>query len=141
MAGKQELVEGACRSLLKCESLKTLSELVQKENSLLIEELWEGPKALLIWLIAKATGKNILVISGSTDDRLYDDVSFFPVTSILDFPSWETLPGEEIAPSADLVGKRLQVLHTIMNSSTPHVIFAPLQAVLQKLPPKTASSR
>jgi hypothetical protein len=52
MVGRQELV-----SLLKCESLKTLSELVQKENSLLIEELWEGPKALLIWLIAEATKK------------------------------------------------------------------------------------
>lgn len=111
-------------------------EIVQKEPSLLIEELWEGSKAALIWLIAKATGKHVLVICGSTDDRLYDDVGFFPLPAAVDFPSWETLPGEEIAPSPDLVGKRLQVLHSIMNNPTPHVILAPLQAVLQKLPAK-----
>jgi transcription-repair coupling factor (superfamily II helicase) len=120
--------------LLKSASLATLAEIVQKEPSLLIEELWEGSKAALIWLIAKASQKHILVICGSADDRLFDDVNFFPLSAAVDFPSWETLPGEEIAPSPDLVGKRLQVLHSIMNNPAPHVILAPLQAVLQKLP-------
>ena len=123
-------------SLIKSASLGQFCEIVQKERSLLIEELWDGAKAALIWLILRATKKNILVICGSTDDRLYDDVAFFPLPSAVDFPSWETLPGEEITPSPDLVGKRLQVLHSLMNNSAPHVILAPLQAVLQKLPSK-----
>ncbi len=121
---------------MKSESLSAFAEIVQKEPSLLIEELWEGSKAALIWLIAKSTKKHILVITGSTDDRLYDDLSFFQLPAAVDFPSWETLPGEEIAPSPDLVGKRLQVLHSIMSNPSPHVILAPLQAVLQKLPAK-----
>ncbi len=120
---------------IKSESLNQLSSLVNTEPSLLIEELWEGPKAALIWLIANATKKNILVISGSADDRLIEDVSFFPL-SVVDFPSWETLPGEEIAPSPDLIGKRLQVLYTLQNNQGPHVLLAPLQAVLQKVPAK-----
>lgn len=124
------------QSLLKSPSLEQFLKIAQEQPSLLIEELWEGAKAALIWLTAHATQKNILVISGSTDDRLYDDVCFFPLPSVIDFPAWETLPGEEIAPSPDLVGKRLQVLHTLMHNSGPHVILAPLQAVLQKLPPK-----
>ncbi len=122
------------QTLLKSANLAQFLEIVRQEPSLLIEELWEGPKAALIWLIAKATGKNILVIGGSTDDRLYEDLSFFPLPALVDFPSWETLPGEEIAPSPDLVGKRLQVLHALMTASSPHVVLAPLQAVLQKLP-------
>lgn len=131
MAGR----EGLIKALQQSASLEAFSEIVQKESSLLVEELWEGSKAALIWLIAAATKKHVLVICGSADDRLYDDVSYFPVTAV-DFPSWETLPGEEIAPSPDLVGKRLQVLHSIMNNPSPHVILAPLQAVLQKLPAK-----
>jgi transcription-repair coupling factor (superfamily II helicase) len=122
------------QTLLKSGNLAQFLEIVRQEPSLLIEELWEGPKAALIWLIAQATGKNILVVGGSTDDRLYEDLSFFPLPALVDFPSWETLPGEEIAPSPDLVGKRLQVLHALMTASSPHVVLAPLQAVLQKLP-------
>src|SRR5258708_6632515 len=118
-------------SLNKSSSLEQFSEIVQKEPSLLVEELWDGSKAALIWLIAKATNKHVLVICGHSYDRLYDDISFFP-TKAIDFPSWETLPGEEIAPNVDLVGKRLQVLHSIMNDLGPHLILAPLQAVLQK---------
>src|SRR5512135_342688 len=108
---------------LSSASLEAFLEIVQKEPSLLIEELWEGPKAALIYLIAKATKKHVLVISGSADDRLFDDVNYFPLSAAVDFPSWETLPGEEIAPSPDLVGKRLQVLHSIMNNPSPHVIL------------------
>src|ERR1700722_9343405 len=129
MAGRTELIQ----ALQKSGSLEAFSEIVQKEPSLLVEELWEGSKAALIWLIAESTKKHVLVICGSADDRLYDDVSYFPVTAV-DFPSWETLPGEEIAPSPALVGKRLKVPPLIMNNPSPHVILAPLQAVLQKLP-------
>ncbi len=128
--------ETLAKTLLNSEALKQFAKLAQTEPSLLIEELWEGAKAALIWLLANATGKNILVVCDSMDDRLYDDIAFFPLPSIIDFPSWETLPGEEIAPSPDLVGKRLQVLSTLMHRSSPHVILAPLQAVLQKLPNK-----
>lgn len=132
MAHRKDLNEG----LLKSAILGQFLEIVQKEPSLLIEELWEGPKAALIWLIAAATNKHLLVIGDSTDDRLYEDLSFFSLPALVDFPSWETLPGDEITPSPDLIGKRLQVLHSLITSSLPHVILAPLQAVLQKLPAK-----
>jgi transcription-repair coupling factor (superfamily II helicase) len=136
MARCKESMKSIQETLLKSESLRTFLRVVQAQDSLLVEELWEGCKAALIYLIAKATQKHVLVISGSTDDRLFDDVSFFPLPTVVDFPSWETLPGEEIAPSPDLIGKRFQVLHSIMDNPTPHVILAPLQAVLQKLPAK-----
>src|SRR6267154_4194364 len=103
--------------LLKSASLRQFLEIIQKEPSLLIAELREGPKAALIWLIAATTKKHILVIGDSTNARLYEDLSFFSLPALVDFPSWETLPGEEIAPSPDLIGKRLQVLHSLIHSS------------------------
>ncbi len=130
MASRKEL-----EKLQKDASLEAFSEIVQKEPSLLVEELWEGSKAALIWQIASATKKHVLVVSATADDRLYDDLNYFSLP-VVDFPSWETLPGEEIAPSPDLVGKRLQVLHSLMNNKQAHVVLAPLQAVLQKLPAK-----
>ena len=131
MAGKP-----LTQTLLDCKSLENFGEILQNHSSLLIEELWEGPKAALIWLAAQTTQKNILVLSPSTDDRLYDDVHFFSGKEPLDFPSWETLPGEQITPSPDLVGKRLETLHALLQAQGPQIVLAPLQAVLQKLPGK-----
>lgn len=98
-----------------------------------MEELWGGPKALCIALIAKSTQKNVLIISASSEDSLLEDCSFFSADTALDFPSWDTLPGEQIAPSCDLIGKRLEVLHAIASNPLPKIVFAPLQAVLQKV--------
>lgn len=117
-------------------SLEQFSQLIGEEKSLLVEELWEGPKAALVYLLAKATKKHILLVSGGSEDRLFQDIGFFPLPHVVEFPSWETLPGEEIAPSPDLVGKRLQVLHSLASDKSPHVVLASLQAVLQKVPTK-----
>lgn len=113
--------------------LQTFVEQVKQEPSLLIEGLWEGPKAALLALLISKLKKTILVISGSSADRLCDDVACFGL-SALEFPSWETLPGEEVPPSPDLMGKRLDILHTLSTEKGPQLILAPLQAVLQKLP-------
>lgn len=122
--------------MLECKNLTDLQGILESHSSLLMEELWEGPKAALIWMVAQATQKHILVLCGSTDDRLYDDIRFFFGKEPLDFPSWETLPGEDITPSVDLVGKRLETLHTLAQAQQPQIVLAPLQAVLQKLPTK-----
>jgi transcription-repair coupling factor (superfamily II helicase) len=115
--------------------LQRLIEQVRREPSLLIEELWEGPKALVLSLLAATLNKHLLIISGGSADRLYTDLASFGVENLFDFPAWETLPGEEIAPSPDLVGKRLEVLHSLLQTPKPHVLLAPLQSVLHKLAP------
>ena len=127
---KESLVD----RFLKSPSLEQFTKLICKEPSLLIEQLWDTAKAILICLMAKSTGKHILLISSNSQDRLLDDLSYFSLAHVVDFPSWDTLPGEQIAPSPDLIGKRLQVLHSLLTLKTPHVILAPLQAALQKLP-------
>lgn len=103
--------------------------------SLLVEGLWDAPKALLLQILQEASRKNILVLTAeSRSSKLPDDAPFFNLSNVLEFPPWETLPAEEIPPSPDIVGKRLEILHHILTSQTPSVILCSLQAALQKVP-------
>ncbi|HSW86626.1 MAG TPA: transcription-repair coupling factor, partial [Rhabdochlamydiaceae bacterium] len=119
-------------------SLDFFRKSLAAEPSLLIETLWDAPKAALIGLALQAK-KNILVISGGTrENRLFDDLAYFGIQDVLEFPSWETLPGEEILPSPDIVGKRFETLHRLLEKRNSHLILCPLQSCLQKvLSPKT----
>ncbi len=117
-------------------SLKNFRETVCHEPSLLVEKLWDAPKALLIKLLQEATGKDIVVLTAdSKNSRLFDDAPYFNLPEVIDFPSWEILPGEEVAPSSDIIGKRLLILHRLsLKRESPSLIVTPLQALLQKLP-------
>ncbi|NBR55190.1 MAG: hypothetical protein EBT82_04400, partial [Micrococcales bacterium] len=57
-----------------------------------------------------------------------------PQTEVLEFNSWETLPHERLSPSAETVGKRLQVLHRLAElkkSKEPYFLVASIRAALQ----------
>lgn len=123
--------------LLKSDKLLELHQELQRGESVLIEDLWNSPKALIAALAQRATGKHILILTGASQEevRLYHDFSFFTDISIMDFPAWETLPSENIAPSPDIVGERYQALSQLSASKQPYIILSGLQACLQKLLP------
>ena len=127
---------------LQSSSLSFFHEALKKEPHLLVEGLWDAPKALLLLLAAVGAKKNILVITGEKrENRLLDDLSYFKIPDVYDFPSWETLPGEEIAPSLDIVGKRLMTLYSLLQKDKGQILLCPLQACLQKVvSPKTLLS-
>ena len=120
------------KEILESPALGFYTDTAIKEPSLLVEGLWDGPKAVLCLLAAKATNKHIVIISGAREDRLLDDLSFFGNNTVLDLLPWETLPGEDIAPSSDITGKRLEILHMISQAKKPLVIHCSLQAILQR---------
>jgi len=116
--------------------LKGFEERIRSGSDMIMEGLWDAPKALLITLAKETTGKHIVILSGG-ESRLFDDFAYFSGQTPLEFPAWEALPSEEIPPSPDIVGERYRVLRVIQESDTPQLIFTSLQAVLQKLlPPK-----
>ena len=85
----------------------------------------------------KATGRPVLLITGGTrEDALFDNLSYFSSKEPLEFPAWETLPGEEIAPSADIIGKRFTALASLLKEKKPQILLCPLPSLLQKLIPK-----
>jgi transcription-repair coupling factor (superfamily II helicase) len=119
----------------KSPALGFFRQAIQKEDSLLVESLWDAPKAALIEIALEATQKTLLIITGGTQEqgnRLLDDLPYFGIDHALEFPSWETLPGEEIPPSPDIVGKRFEILELLLHKKQ-RVLFASLQACLQKV--------
>jgi len=123
---------------LKSPQIKNLHDALKSGDSILIEELWNAPKALIAALAENTTAKNILILTGGSQEevRLYDDFSYFSNRKIFDYPAWETLPSENIAPSPDIVGQRYQILNQISKSNESVVLLSNLQACLQKVIPK-----
>lgn len=121
--------------ILTSEKLLALQQALREGDSILVEELWNAPKALVAALAQQATGKHVLILTGASQEeiKLYHDFACFTDRPIIDFPAWETLPSENIAPSPDIVGERYHVLNEIENKKEPHIILSSLQACLQKL--------
>lgn len=125
--------------ILNSDHVRALGHALQDQKSILVEHLWNAPKALVAALAVRATGKHVLILTGGSQEevRLFHDFAFFCKTPVVDFPAWETLPSESVAPSPDIVGERYRVLQEIRKSTQPHIILSGLQACLQKLiPPK-----
>lgn len=120
--------------LLSSDSFKRLQEVLRSKKSLLLEGLWDAPKALLASFALQETKRSILFITGaSKEDRLFEDLSQLSPGDVLEFPAWETLPGEEIAPSPDIIGKRFETLQILGSRKTACIVLCPLAAWLQKI--------
>lgn len=120
--------------IVKHSFIETAKQDLSQEPSLLFEGLWDTPKAILALLAALSTQKNILILTGGDrETRLLDDLQFFGSLPVFAFPSWETLPGEDITPSPDIIGKRFEILDACKRQKKPVILLAPLQAVLQKV--------
>ena len=120
-------------------SLAAFEKALQEGGSFVCEGLWGSPKAHLATLALQATGRSILLITGGVrEDRLFADLSYFAPGVSVEFPAWETLPGEEIPPSPDILGKRFEALHLLLHKTSPSVLLCPLPALLQKVLPKEA---
>ncbi|MGM0439876.1 MAG: transcription-repair coupling factor [Chlamydiota bacterium] len=120
---------------LSSNKLRFFQDNLAHHQVILAEELWDAPKALMACLLQKITGKHVLIVTGRAQEesRLFDDLSFFSPQAVADFPAWETLPSEKIAPSPDVVGQRYKVLHQLTTNEAPTLITCSLQALLQKL--------
>ena len=123
--------------ILQSQRLADLNQVLHAGESILIEELWNAPKALIAALAQQATGKHLLILTGASQEevRLFHDFPFFTERPVIDFPAWETLPSENIAPSPDIVGERYKVLQELSCANQPYIILSSLQACLQKLIP------
>lgn len=127
-------------NLLKSPKLLELHHELQHSGSVLIEELWNAPKALVAALAQKATGKHLLILTGTSQEeaKLFHDFPMFTNRSVVEYPAWETLPNEQVPPSPDIVGERYEVLKNLLHSPEPQIILSNLHACLQRLiPPNT----
>lgn len=118
--------------ILKSASLQAFLEEFGKTNSLLLEHLWDTPKALFCLLIQKKLRKNVLIVSGKKEDRFLDNFLFLQGKEILDFPPWEVLSSEELPTSPDITGIRFEILHKLASKKEPFILHAEVSALMQK---------
>lgn len=117
--------------------LQAFKKALQEEPSLLLERLWDCPKAIVALTALHTLKKSMLIITGGErQEKLLDDLNFFSKRECLEFLSWETLPSEDIAPSLDIMGKRFEILHHLATASEEQILVTNLQGALQKLVPR-----
>ncbi len=75
--------------------------------------------------------------TGTMAGQLADDLrQFLPPDEVLLFPAWETLPFERVSPAVETMGRRVEVIHRLIDqTATPSVVVTGIRALLQKLAP------
>jgi transcription-repair coupling factor (superfamily II helicase) len=88
-------------------------------------------------------GRPVLAVTAT--ERAAEDLAtalgcYLEPASVVEFPSWETLPHERLSPRSDTVGRRLAVLRRLAHpgelgaeDGPVRVVVAPVRAVLQPL--------
>lgn len=114
---------------LKSPSFDLLEKRLVPPFSLLLDQV-DGFKALFCHFLFEKTKKNILILSGGPkEDDFIQTLS--SLVNVMEFPSWETLPEENITPSPDILGERFSVLKELLKPEK-RILFCSLQAALQK---------
>ncbi|MFI6981782.1 transcription-repair coupling factor [Embleya sp. NPDC050154] len=106
-----------------------------------------GPPALrpfVVAAIAARADRPVLAVTATTrecEDLVAALGSLLPEDSVVEYPSWETLPHERLSPRSDTVGRRLAVLRRLAHPSSGgladsgtgalKVVVAPIRSVLQ----------
>ena len=114
--------------------------LVKAQKNIAIEELWDAPKALLITALTELNRPILIITGGDREGKLLEDLDYFLPNKTLSLPSWETLPGEDILPSPDIMGRRLDLLQKIEKDHAP-IVMTSISSALQKLPSITSLKR
>ncbi|MFH1826433.1 MAG: transcription-repair coupling factor [bacterium] len=104
--------------LLDCGQKASFAGMVGSSSALLLAALLENYK-------------QILIITSSTEkaEALRSEMELFSGQKTKLFPAPDTLPGEEIQPSKELIGERLAVIKRWQDRA-PQVVAAPIKAVM-----------
>ena len=127
--------------------LKLLDRLALAEGALTISEAPEGLDCLVLADIARvrsAKGEGPVLHIARDDQRaafLISAFGFFaPDIEVIDFPAWDCLPYDRVSPRVEIASRRIAALARLLApaSKSPRVILTTINAVLQRVPPRTA---
>ena len=90
-----------------------------------------------------AAGEAGCVLHVALDDaraaRLAQTVAFFaPELEIEDFPAWDCLPYDRVSPNPEIAGRRMHLLARLASGTAPDLIITTVNAMLQRVPPRSA---
>ncbi len=103
---------------------------------------WSPGVAVLVDRLGPQGVAVVVCATGRESDAIRDELrTLVPSgTSVLDFPSWETLPHERLSPHAETVARRMSALRALRSAGTGSttgrlVVVAPIRALVQKVNP------
>ncbi len=100
----------------------------------------EGADALAVADAARATKGLVLHIArdGTRAAAMAQSLKFFaPDIPVLEYPAWDCLPYDRVSPSPGAPSKRMASLATLLRRGEgAFILVAPVNAVVQKTPPK-----
>ncbi|MFD6859227.1 transcription-repair coupling factor [Rhodococcus sp. NPDC060090] len=132
-------LSGLARIALADDQFRKVAELAGSAEQALV-----APPAVRPFVAAALAEKAPLLVvtaTGREADDLTAELAEILGESAVQFPSWETLPHERLSPSADTVGKRLQVLRRLARpddrdlGSELRVIVATVRSLVQPMAP------
>uniref|UniRef100_UPI002AFEE194 CarD family transcriptional regulator n=1 Tax=Hoeflea sp. TaxID=1940281 RepID=UPI002AFEE194 len=105
----------------------------------------QGMEALALAEIARAAGPLAHIISdGQRMADLEQNLAFFaPDIPVLTLPGWDCLPYDRVSPGADVSARRLAALSALAQfAEAPHpaIVLVTVNAMLQRVPPKSVVS-
>ncbi len=102
----------------------------------------EGFDALL--LARRRAETTAPILHACRDDarvaRLAEALAFFaPGVEVLRFPAWDSLPYDRVSPNPEIVAERVATLARLTEAATaPRVVLTTVNALVQRVPPRTA---
>ncbi|MCT9001311.1 transcription-repair coupling factor [Microbacterium memoriense] len=131
-------VSGIVRALVQAESFQNAHAAALTDADFSVVAGLDAPvlAALLERRVAAGHPAVLLAIAptGRRAESLGDALSaLVPTASVVHFPAWETLPHERLSPSAETVGRRLEVLRLLAEFSgdAPLIVTASIRSALQ----------
>ncbi|SVC36818.1 uncharacterized protein METZ01_LOCUS289672, partial [marine metagenome] len=107
-----------------------------------IQGLPEASRALFLVRLIQSTSNPIIVLTSnqSSGERLVGDIRYFcklrkVKNNIRFFPSWGVLPYENISPSSEISGERLNILDEL-DSNDISLLVLPVEAIMQCVIPR-----
>ncbi len=102
-----------------------------------------GSAALFLARIVAARHRSVCCIVPADEqlEILAQDLRLFSAAEVLVYPSFEIPPYTPLSPDPATSALRLATLHRLLNNAGPCLILSSAEAVLRRLPPKSALGR
>ena len=102
-----------------------------------------SPAFVLSRIFGQAQGPLVVLAPDEEKaERIHQELLFFigQDESVFLYPSWEVKPFEKISPQAEAMGQRWNIRSRLLSSPEKLILVAPVQAVLQRVPPRAFHS-
>jgi transcription-repair coupling factor (superfamily II helicase) len=121
--------------------MERLDYIAKHDARLTVSGAPAGYDAYLVVEAARRRGAPVLFVAADDNEAeaaLHAMAFFAPELRLLSFPAWDCLPYDRVSPKPDIESTRLATLAALAKGVQAAVIVTSVNAVLQRVPPRTA---